>query len=325
MTRELYYGDAIQEAIIQELQRDDAVTIFGEDVRDYGGVFGITQGLSEEFSKDRVRSTPLSEAAILGDAIGQAVYGLRPIAEIQFCDFITVGMSQVVDLMANYRYRNGVNLPIVVRMPAGGMMSIGNFHSNCWENWFCHVPGLKIVVPATPYDAKGLLMAAVRDPDPVLYFEQKYMYRFVKGDVPEEPYEVEIGKANIVKEGKDLTLITYGNMLLTAKDAVEKLSNEGIDVELIDLRSLVPLDKETILNSFAKTNRAIVLHEARKSSGFGGEVASILTEEGFDHMAAPVVRIGAKFTPVPMNPILEKQYLPSVEEVVESAKKLMKY
>lgn len=325
MTRELFYGDAIQEGIIQAMQNDEDVTIFGEDVRDYGGVFGITQGLSDDFTTDRVRSTPLSEAAILGDAVGQALYGLKPIAEIQFCDFITVGMSQVVDLMANYRYRNGANLPIVVRVPAGGMMNIGNFHSNCWEDWFCHVPGLKVVVPATAYDAKGLLHAAVNDPDPVLYFEQKYMYRFVKDHVPEETYEVPLGKANVVREGADISLITYGNMLLTAKDAAEQLERKGIDVEVIDLRSLVPLDKDTILSSFKKTNRAIILHEARKFAGFGAEIAGILSEEAFDDIAAPIVRIGAKHTPVPMNPNLEKQYLPSIGEVMDAAQKLMEY
>ena len=325
MTRELFYGDAIQEAIIQTMKADDRVTIFGEDVRDYGGVFGVTQGLSNDFAKDRVRSTPLSEAAILGDAVGQALYGLRPIAEIQFCDFITVGMSQIVDLMANYRYRNGTNLPIVVRMPAGGMLNIGNFHSNCWENWFCHVPGLKIVVPATAHDAKGLLIAAVNDPDPVLYFEQKYMYRFIKDEVPEEMYEVPIGKANVVTEGKDISLITYGDMLLTAKEAQKKLKEEGIELEVIDLRTLVPLDKECILTSFKKTKRAIILHEARKYAGFGGEIAGMLAEEAFDYMAAPIVRLGAKFTPVPMNPALEKQYLPSLQDVMDAAHKLMKY
>jgi len=324
--RELFYGDAIQEAIIQEMKRDDRVTIFGEDVRDYGGVFGITQGLSDHFAKERVRSTPLSEAAILGDAVGQALYGLRPIAEIQFCDFITVGMSQIVDLMANYRYRNGANLPIVVRMPAGGMLHIGNFHSNCWENWFCHVPGLKVVVPATAHDAKGLLVAAIRDPDPVLYFEQKFMYRFVKDAVPEELYEVPIGKANVVREGRDITLVTYGNMLLIAKQAAQKLAEEnGIELEVVDLRTLIPFDKPCVLESVRKTHRAIILHEARKSSGFGGEIASLLAEEAFDDLAAPIVRLGSKFTPVPMNPVLEKAYLPSVDDVCAAAVKLMTY
>lgn len=325
MARELFYADAIYEALSQEMKRDDRVYVFGEDVAEYGGVFGVTLGLVKEFGRERVRSTPLSEGAILGEAVGAAVYGLRPVPEIQFCDFVTVAMSQVVDLMANYRYRNGVALPITVRLPAGGMLSIGNFHSNCWENWFCHVPGLKIVVPATAYDAKGLLTAAIRDPNPVLYFEQKRLYRLQKDEVPEESYEVEIGKARVAREGKDISLITYGNMVLEAQEAARQLEKKGIDVEVLDLRSLVPLDKETILNSFRKTHRAVILHEARKYSGFGGEIAAMLAEEAFDDMAAPIVRLGSMQTPVPMNPALEAAYLPSVAQTVEAAEKLMKY
>lgn len=325
MTREIFYADAIYEALSQEMKRDERVYVYGEDVAEYGGVFGVTLGLVKEFGDRRVRSTPLSESAILGEAVGAAAYGLRPVPEIQFCDFITVAMSQIVDLMANYRYRNGVAMPITVRLPAGGMLSIGNFHSNCWENWFCHVPGLKIVVPATAYDAKGLLTAAIRDPNPVLYFEQKRLYRLIKDHVPEEQYEVEIGKAGIVREGKDLSLITYGNMLIEAKEAAQKLEHKGIDVEIVDLRTLVPLDRETILASVRKTHRVLVLHEARKFSGFGGEVAGLVAEEAFDDLAAPVLRLGSIQTPVPMNPVLEKAYLPSVEQIVEAAEKLMRY
>lgn len=325
MTREIFYADAIYEALSQEMKRDERVYVYGEDVAEYGGVFGVTLGLVKEFGEERVRSTPLSESAILGEAVGAAAFGLRPVPEIQFCDFITVAMSQVVDLMANYRYRNGVALPITVRLPAGGMLSIGNFHSNCWENWFCHVPGLKIVVPSTAYDAKGLLTAAIRDPNPVLYFEQKRLYRLVKDDVPEEQYEVEIGKANVVREGKDLSLITYGNMVIEAKEAAQKLNDKGVDAEVLDLRSLVPLDRAAILNTVRKTHRVIVLHEARKYAGFGGEVAAMIAEEAFDELAAPVVRLGSIQTPVPMNPVLEKAYLPSVEQVLAAADKLMRY
>lgn len=325
MTREIYYAEAIKEALVQEMKRDDRVYIYGEDVAKYGGVFGVTMGMVDELGPERVRNTPISEAAIVGEAVGAALYGLRPVPEIQFSDFATCAMSQLVDLMSNYHYRNGEALPITVRLSSGGMLHIGNFHSNCWENWFAHVPGLKVVVPSTAYDAKGLLLAAIRDPNPVLFFEQKRLYRLQKDEVPEDLYEVEIGKAKIVKEGKDVSIFTYGNMAREARLILPKFEERGIDVELIDLRSLVPLDKEAILQSFRKTNRAIILHEAKKSSGFGGEVAAILSEEAFDDMAAPIIRIGSKFMPVPMNPVLEKYYLPDPEEVLVAAEKLMKY
>jgi len=325
MARELFYAEAIKEALAQEMRRDDTVYTFGEDIAEYGGVFGVTTGLVGEFGNMRVRSTPLSETAILGEAVGAAVYGLRPVPEIQFSDFITVAMSQITDLMASYYYRVGTALPLTIRIPSGGLLHIGNFHSNCWENWFAHVPGLKVVVPSSAYDAKGLLVSAIRDNNPVLYFEQKFMYRSVKDEVPEELYAIPLGTANVVKEGTDLTLYSYGNMMITAKEAVEELTQKGIDVELIDVRSLVPLDKETLINSFRKTNRAVILHEARKYSGFGAELAAMLNEEAFDDMAAPIIRIGSIQTPVPMNPILERAYLPSVEQVIDAAEKVMTY
>lgn len=325
MARELFYADAIKEALAQEMRRDPSVYVFGEDVGSYGGVFGVTMGLVDEFGKERVRNTPLSEAAILGEAVGSAVYGMRPVPEIQFGDFITVAMSQVVDLMGPYHYRVDTPLPITIRLPSGGMLSIGNFHSNCWENWFTHVPGLKVVVPATAYDAKGLLVSSIRDNNPVIFMEQKRLYRLIKDEVPEELYTVPLGKARIAKEGDDITLITYGNMVSIAEAAIQKIEAKGVSVELVDLRTLMPLDKETILNSFKKTNRAIILHEARKFSGFGGEIASILMEEGFDDMAAPIIRIGSIHTPVPMHPILEKAYLPKEEEIIAAAEKLMRY
>lgn len=322
--RELFYAEAIREALIQEMKRDERVYVYGEDVAGYGGVFGVTMGLVEEFGETRVRNTPLSETAILGEAVGSALYGLRPVPEIQFCDFITVAMSQVVDMMAPFHYRIGHSLPVTIRIPAGGMLHIGNFHSNCWENWFTQVPGLKIVVPSSAYDAKGLLVAAIRDPNPVLFFEQKWMYRSIKDEVPEELYEVPIGKARIVSEGQDVTLITYGNMMPTAQKAIEELKNE-ISVELVDLRSLLPLDKDTLKDSVRKTNRCVILHEARLFGGFGGEISGILAEECFDDLAAPIKRIGAMHTPVPMNPILERAYLPSVDEVTSALRDVMTY
>lgn len=325
MTRELFYADAIREALQQEMQRDERVYTFGEDIGDYGGVFGVTMGLKEEFGPKRVRSTPLSETAILGEAVGAALYGLRPVPEIQFGDFITVCMNQVTDLMASYHYRVSDAVPLTIRIASGGMLGIGNFHSNCWENWFCHVPGLKVVVPATAYDAKGLLVSAIRDNNPVLFMEQKKMYRAVKDEVPEELYEVPFGKLRVDQEGKDVSLITYGNTLPMAREAALVMQKKGVSVEVIDLRSLMPLDKEGIKESFKKTNRAVILHEARKMSGIGGEIASLLNEECFDHMAAPIMRVGSKHTPVPMNPILEKDYLPSVDEVVDALDRVMSY
>lgn len=323
--RELFYADAIRESLIQNMKEDERVYVFGEDVSGYGGVFGVTSGLVEEFGDQRVRSTPLSESAILGEAVGSALYGLRPVPEIQFGDFITVAMSQVVDLMASYHYRVDTALPLTIRIPSGGMLSIGNFHSNCWEAWFAHVPGLKVVVPSSAYDAKGLLTASIRDPNPVLFFEQKRLYRLLKDEVPEENYEIELGKAKVIEEGDDITLVTYGNMITYAREAVQLLKQQGVNVELIDLRTLVPFDRETVKTSFIKTKRAIILHEARKYCGFGAEVAGFLQEECFDHMAAPIKRIGSMQTPVPMNPILEKAYLPSVDQVITAAHELMEY
>lgn len=325
MGRELFYADAIREALLQEMQRDDSVYVFGEDVGEYGGVFGVTMGLIKEMGPMRVRSTPLSETAILGEAVGSALYGLRPVPEVQFGDFISVCMSQIVDVMASYHYRVGDALPITIRVASGGMLGIGNFHSNCWENWFCQVPGLKVVVPSTAYDAKGLLVASIRDNNPVLFYEQKRLYRLIKDEVPEELYEVEIGKVRVAREGKDISLFTYGNMIPMAEAVAQKLAQDGISLEIIDLRTLMPLDREGIKVSFRKTKRAIVLHEARKSSGIGGEVAAILAEDCFDDLAAPIIRIGSKHTPVPMNPILERGYLPNEQDVCDAALKLMNY
>lgn len=325
MSRPLYYADAIREALRQEMTRDDSVYIFGEDIGAYGGVFGVTKGLLDEFGPKRVRNTPLSEAAILGEAVGAAVYGLRPVPEIQFSDFLTTGLSPLVDVAASYHYRIGTPLPITVRAPAGGALNIGNFHSKCLENWFVGVPGLKVVIPSTAYDAKGLLIASIRDDNPVLFFEQKKLYREIKDDVPEEIYTVELGKAAVRREGKDISIFTYGSPVHLALQAAKEMETKGVSLEIVDLRTLVPLDKETILNSFHKTNRAIILHEAPKIGGFGGEVAALLAEEGFDSIAAPIIRLGAKHMPIPTNPVLEESYLPSLQDVLEAAGKLMQY
>ncbi|MDO8518692.1 MAG: alpha-ketoacid dehydrogenase subunit beta [Deltaproteobacteria bacterium] len=325
MPRELFYADAIREALQQEMRQDASVYVFGEDVAAYGGVFGVTKDLLSEFGPMRVRNTPLSEGAILGEAIGAAINGLRPVPEIQFSDFLTTAMSTLVDVAASYHYRVHTPLPITIRAPAGGGLHIGNFHSKCLEAWFVHVPGLKVVVPSTAYDAKGLLIASIRDNNPVLYFEQKKLYREIKDEVPEESYTVELGKAAVRREGDSISLFTYGSPVYLALEAHRILEEKGIHLEVIDLRTLMPLDKETILASFKKTNRAIILHEAPKTGGFGGEVAAILGEEAFDDLAAPIIRLGAKHTPVPTNPVLEEAYLPSVADIVAAAEKLMEY
>ncbi len=325
MTRQLFYADAIREALSQEMQRDDSVYIFGEDIAAYGGVFGVTKGLVEEFGPMRVRNTPLSEAAIIGEAVGAAVYGLRPVPEIQFSDFLTTTMSTLVDLAATYHYRIGTPLPITIRAPAGGAMNIGNFHSKMLEAWFAHMPGMKMVVPSTAYDAKGLLVASIRDNNPVLYFEQKKLYREIKDDVPEDLYTVPLGKLRQVTEGKHITLLTYGSPVYQAIDAQKILLKEGIEIEVLDLRSIVPLDFDGIKQSFQKTNRVIILHEAQTFCGFGAEIAATLQEKCFDDLAAPIVRIGSKHTPIPTNPILEGHYLPRLDDILDAARKLMKY
>lgn len=319
------YGEAIRDGLRQAMRQDERVYVLGEDVAEYGGVYGITKGLCEEFGKRRVKNTPLSEMAIVGEAIGAAIAGLRPVAEVQFSDFITTAFSTLVDVAAPYRFRTGTNIPMVVRLPFGGGLRIGPYHSKCPEAWFFHVPGLKIVVPSTPYDAKGLLQSAIEDEDPVLYFEHKRLYYEIKGDVPEEIYRIPLGQAAIRQEGQHITLVTYSAMVHLALKAAEKLLPEGIELEVIDLRTLVPLDEETLLNSFRKTNRVIILHEAPLRGGVGAELESVICEKGFDHLAAPPVRIAAKMTPVPVAPTLEDFYLPSEKDVIDAARRLVQY
>ena len=323
--RELFYADAIKEALAQSMRRDDSVILFGEDIAGYGGVFGVTKGLFEEFGSSRVRNTPLAEGAIVGEAVGMAIYGLKPVPEIQFSDFVTTCMSPMVDLAATYHYRIGTPLPITFRMPSGGMMNIGNFHSKSLEAWFVHVPGLKLVMPSTAYDAKGLLLAAIRDPNPVLFLEHKKLYREIKDEVPEDMYEVPLGKCRVAREGSDLSIFTYGAMVHLALKAAIELEKEEISVEVVDLRTIYPFDEQGLAASFKKTKRAIILHEAPKIGGFGGELAAFLEENYFDYLAAPILRIGSKHTPIPTNPVLEKNYLPSEEDVVQAAKRLMTY
>lgn len=319
------YGEAIRDGMRTAMREDERVYLLGEDVAEYGGVYGITKGLVDEFGKRRIKNTPLSELAILGEATGAAIAGLRPIAEIQFSDFITSGFSSLVDYAAPYFFRTGTHVPMVVRAPFGGGLRIGPFHSKCPEAWFFHVPGIKIVCPSTPYDAKGLLQAAIEDDDPVLYFEHKKLYYELKDEVPAGKYVVPLGKAAVRREGKHVSVITYGAMVHLALKAAADLEAEGIELEVVDLRTLVPLDEETMLNSFRKTNKVIILHEAPMRGGVGAELESLIVEKAFDHLAAAPIRIAAKMMPVPFPPQLEDFYLPSKQDVIEAARKLSKF
>jgi 2-oxoisovalerate dehydrogenase E1 component beta subunit len=318
---------AIREAIGEEMRRDPTVFVLGEDVGRYGGAFKVTEGLFAEFGPERVIDTPICESAIVGVATGAALLGMRPIAEMQFMDFISCGFDQIVNEAATYRYRYGGNcsVPMVIRGPSGGNVHGGLFHSQSREAWFTQVAGLKVVMPSTAYDAKGLLKAAIRDNNPVIFFEHKWLYRRVKETIPDEDYVVPLGKARIAREGEDISLITWGAMVHHALQAADLLEEDEIDVEVVDLRTLYPLDTTAILESVRKTNRAMIVHEAPRTGGFGGEVAAILAESAFEHLDAPVVRVTGLDAHVPFAPPLEKYYLPNVSDIVESARKLARY
>lgn len=319
------YLDAIKEAIWEEMVRDNSVYILGEDVGIYGGAFKVTKGFLDEFGEARVIDTPISESAIVGAAIGSALVGMRPVAEMQFIDFISCAFDQIVNFAAKCRYRWGAGVPIVVRGPCGGGVHGGPFHSQNVESYFFNVPGLKIVCPSTAYDAKGLMKAAIRDEDPVLYFEHKYLYRRIKEELPTEDFTVEIGKAKLRREGDDLSIITYGAMMYTALDAAEELAKEGVSVEVLDLVSILPLDEDSILETARKTSKVIMLHEATLTGGPGGEIVARIAEKAFEHLDGPIVRIAAADTPVPYSPPLEEAFLPQVSDVVEAARKLAAY
>lgn len=319
------YLEAIRQALLDELSRDERVFLIGEDIGLYGGAFKVTEGLLERFGESRVIDTPISEQAIVGSAIGASYTGMRPVAEIQFIDFIACCFDMLTNFAATSRYRNGAGCPIVVRGPTGGGVSGGPFHSLNPESLFLNTPGLKMVEPSTAYDAKGLLKAAIRDDDPVLYFEHKYLYRRIKDEVPGDDYVVPLGKAAVRREGTDLSIVTFGAMVYTALDAATKLASEGVQAEVLDLRSLAPLDREAILESVGKTSRAMLLYEARRTGGIGGEIAAIIAEEAFEYLDAPVVRVASLDTPVPYAPPLEAAFLPSVDRVVASAKQLVEY
>ena len=319
------YLQAISDGLRSEMQRDKRVFIIGEDVGVYGGAFKVTQGFQEEFGPWRVIDAPLSETAIVGGCTGAAIMGMRPVAEMQFADFISCAWDHLVTVAAKQRYRAGTPVPITVRLPSGGGFSGGPFHSQNPESSFAHIPGLKVVCPATPADAKGLLIEAIHDPNPVLYFEHKHLYRRIKDEVPDERYTVPFGEARTHREGDDISLITWGAMVYTADEAAQKLEGEGVSVEILDLRTLAPWDKEAVLRSVAKTSKALVLHEDTLTGGFGAEIAATIAEDAFENLDAPVRRIAAPDTPVPFSPPLEKAFIPQVEDVVAGLKELAEY
>jgi 2-oxoisovalerate dehydrogenase E1 component beta subunit len=319
------YLEAIRQALMEEMQRDESVFLLGEDIGAYGGAFKVTEGLYEKFGPNRVIDTPISESAIVGAACGAAMMGMRPVAEIQFIDFISCAFDQLTNYAAKSRYRQGVGIPIVVRGPCGGGGRGGPFHSQNVESFFLNTPGLKMVEPATAYDAKGLLKAAIRDEDPVLYFEHKFLYRRIKEDIPDDDYIVPIGKAKVRREGKDISVITYGAMVHVALEAAEKLQSEGISLEVVDLRSLLPYDEEAILNSVVKTSKVILLHEATRIGGYAGEIAAVIAEKAFDCLDGPIVRVTSPDTPVPFSPPLEDFFLPNAEKLMKAARQLAAY
>jgi 2-oxoisovalerate dehydrogenase E1 component beta subunit len=319
------YLQAISDGLRQEMRRDKRVFVIGEDIGVYGGAFKVTQGFQEEFGPWRVIDAPLSETAIVGGCTGAAIMGMRPVAEMQFADFISCAWDHLVTVAAKQRYRAGTPVPITVRLPSGGGFSGGPFHSQNPESSFAHIPGLKVVCPATPADAKGLLIEAIQDPNPVLYFEHKHLYRRIKDEVPDDRYTIPFGEARVHREGDDLTLITWGAMVYTADEAAQKLEEDGISVEILDLRTLAPWDKEAVLRSVEKTSKALVLHEDTLTGGFGAEIAATITEEAFESLDAPVRRVAAPDTPVPFAPVLEKAFIPQVEDVVAGLKELAEY
>ena len=322
---EMNLVQAIHSALRGALREDENVLLMGEDIGTLGGVFRVTQGLREEFGPDRVLDTPLSETGILGTAIGMALHGLRPVSEIQFADFIYPGFDQLVSEAAKYRYRTAgeFHVPMVVRTPYGGGIRGGQYHSQSPEALFIHTPGLKVVCPSNPYDAKGLLLEAIADDDPVLFFEPKRVYRAVKMDVPETTYRVPLGEAKVVRTGEQVTCLAWGAMLYEAFTAAEEVAKEGVDVEVVDLRTLWPLDIETITSSVKKTGRLVIVHEAPRTCGFGGELVALITERAFLHLEAPPVRVTGWDTPFPLTH--EREYLPLAHRIAPALVETARY
>lgn len=322
--REITYLEAVREAMAQEMRRDPEVFLIGEDIGVYGGAFGVSKGMLEEFGPERIRETPISEEGIAGAATGAALMGMRPIMEIMFMDFLTLSMDQLVNQAAKMRFMFGGNasIPLVCRTPAGSGTGAAAQHCQSLEAWFVHTPGIKVVAPSTAYDAKGLLTTAIRDNNPVLFMEHKLLYR-TKGMVPEEQYSLPLGQAEVRRTGKDLTVIAYSVMVLRSLEAAEKLAAEGIEVEVIDLRTLKPLDLETIVQSASKTGRVLIVHEAPLTGGFGGELAALIAgSEAFDYLDAPVRRLAGRNIPIPYNRTLERATVPQVEDIIAAARAL---
>lgn len=323
-TREITYLEAVREAMTQEMERDERVFIIGEDIGQYGGAFGATFGMLEQFGPERILDTPITELGLAGAATGAALVGMRPIAEIMFMDFITLASEQLVNQAAKLRFMFGgrATVPLVLRTPSGSGTGAAEQHSQSLENWFVHVPGLKVVQPTTPYDVKGLLISAIRDDNPVVFIEQKLLYKS-KGEVPEEPYTIPLGKADVKRNGRDLTVIATGIMVPRSLEAAAALAEEGIEVEVVDPRTLRPLDTETIIDSVIKTGKVLIVHEAVKTGGFGGELAGVIAESrAFGYLDAPIVRLAGQEIPIPYNRNLERAAVPQVEDIVARARAL---
>lgn len=323
--REITYVEAIREALRQKMKEDETVFLIGEDIGLYGGAFGATAGLIEEFGEDRVIDTPISEAGIAGACIGAALTGFRPVGEIQFMDFVTLSMEQLVLQAAKIRFMFGgkASVPFVLRMPGGAGTGAAAQHSESLENWFVHIPGLKVVMPATPYDAKGLLIASIEDNNPVIFIEHKLLYK-TKGVVPEDIYRVPLGKSHVVRQGRDVTIVATSVMVQRALEAAEQLAREGIEAEIIDPRTLRPLDDEPILESVVKTGKVLIVHEAVKMAGFGGEIAARIAEStAFDYLEAPICRLGGLDIPIPYNRTLEYHTVPQIENIIAAARDLV--
>jgi 2-oxoisovalerate dehydrogenase E1 component beta subunit len=319
------YLEAIRQGLWEEMEADPTVFCIGEDIGVYGGAFKVTDGFVHHFGPQRVIDTPIAESAIVGAAFGAALTGLRPVAEFQFMDFIGCAFNQIVNMVAKSHYRWGAPAPMVFRGPCGGGVHGGPFHSQNPEMYFVHTPGMKVVAPATPSDAKGLIKAAVRDNNPVLFLEHKFLYRRIKEEVPEGDYVIPIGKARLHRAGADLSIITYASMVHIAQEAADLLAKEGIEVEILDLRTLSPLDREAIAQTVKKTNKVILLHEDTRTGGLAGEIAAVINEEAFDDLDGPIVRITGLDTPVPFSPPLEHFFMPKVEDVVREARRLRRY
>jgi len=319
------YLEAIRQGIWEEMERDSAVFCLGEDIGIYGGAFKVTDGFIHRFGPERVIDTPIAESAIVGAAFGVALTGLRPVAEFQFMDFIGCAFNQITNMVAKSHFRWGAPAPVVIRGPSGGNVHGGPFHSQNPEMYFVHTPGLKVICPGTAYDAKGLIKSAIRDNNPVIFFEHKFLYRRIKEDLPAEDYTVPIGKARTARNGRDVSVITYAAMLHVALEAAETLAKEGIELEVLDLRTLLPLDRQAIAETVRHTNKVIILHEDTQTGGIAGEITAIINEEAFDDLDGPIVRITSRDTPVPFSPPLEEHFLPRVADVVREARRLKSY